>query len=101
MRLAQIDIYIGGQSESLVPGHPTPPIPSQRTIKFFWQLAGLFDQRLNDAVTVFVADLCQHHKTGVPLDQCGEEAIARARNQVSFPVTWYGPIFDFCRPVSD
>lgn len=76
MRVAEEDIDIGRQSELAMSGHLSASIPCQRSVEFLWQLARLFDQRLNDAVAVFVTDLGQHNKTGLPFDQCRDEAIA-------------------------
>jgi len=61
----------------------------------------LFDKRLNDAVAIFVADLCQHHKAGVALDQCGDEAVAGTCDQITFPVPWYSAIFYLRGPLTD
>ena len=37
----------------------------------------LLDQHLNTAVAVFVAHLCQHHKTEMTLHKRGNGAVAR------------------------
>jgi hypothetical protein len=52
-------------------------------------------------VAVFVANLCQHHKPRRPLDQGGNEAVARASSQVTLPVPRYGPVICLCRSVTD
>ena len=94
MRLAQKDIDISRQGERLVTRHLGTAIPCERAVQLFWQLARLLYQCLNDAVAVLVATLCQHHKAGVALDDCGNEAVSRARDQIALPMPWYRTVFN-------
>jgi hypothetical protein len=85
MGLTQIDVNISRQGEGLMPRDLRPTVPSQGAIQLFGQLTGLLDQRLNDAEAVLVANLCQHHVTRAPFDQCCDEAVAGACDEVTLP----------------
>ena len=101
MGLAQKHIDIGRQGEGLMPSDLRPTIPSQGAIQLFGQLTGLLDQRLNDVVAVFVANLCQHHVARAPFDQCCDEAVARSCDELTLPMARHGPIFHLGWPVTD
>ena len=101
MGLTQIDVNIGRQDEVLMPSDLRPTVPSQGAIQLFGQLTGLFDQCLDDAESVLVANLCEHHVTRVSLDQCCDEAVAGACDEVTLPMARHGPTFHLGWPVTD
>ena len=83
VRVTKKDIDIRRQREVPMPGHLLDTAPIKGFVKFFRQILRLLDEGRNDAVAVFVAKFCQHHKAGITLDQRGNEAVAQACNQAT------------------
>ena len=104
------DIDIRRQREVPMSRHLLAAVASKGLVKFFRQILRLLDEGRNDAVAVLVANFYQHHKAGITLDQHGNEAVARACNQVILlqadrrmhafavrPMTWDRTILDCSR----
>jgi hypothetical protein len=83
VRVTEEFIDIRRQREVPMPGHLRAAVPDEGSIELLRQLLQLLDEGRNDAVAVLGANLCQHHKARMPLDQRCNEAVARACNQVA------------------
>jgi hypothetical protein len=77
------------------------PVPGQRFIELTRQLLCLLDERGYDRLGVLVGHLCQHHVTGVTLDQGRDIAVLRSGQEIAFPMARHRPIFNRCRPLPD
>src|SRR6202021_1983126 len=54
-----------------------------------------------DRLGVFVGHLCQHHVTGMTLDQGRDIAVLRTGQQIAFPMARHRSIFNCCRALTD
>ena len=57
----KVDLDLGGQGQALMIGELFASVPGQRSVKFTGQSLRLFDQRRDDAFSILVRDLDQHH----------------------------------------
>ena len=101
MGIAEVDLDIRRQCESLVAGHFLTPVPRQRFVKFVRQLASVFDQGVGDGPSIFARELDQHQVARLTFDQRGNLAVVAATQLVTFPVPWYGSIVSRRGPFAD
>ena len=53
----------------------------------------MVDQRVDDRLGILVVDFDQHDVACFPFNECCNQIVLAAEQQVTFPVTGYGPIF--------
>ena len=97
LRITEVDIYICGYGEVLMPRHFRPAIPRKGFVELFRELSCLFDQGCRNALGVLVRDFSQHDKTGMPLNQRGDVTVVRTRDQIALPMARNGTIIDLSR----
>src|SRR5271170_2165213 len=61
----------------------------------------MLDQRVDDRLRIFAANLDQHRIAGMALDQSRNLAVLAAEQEVTFPVPGYGPVFHAGRTLAD
>jgi len=61
----------------------------------------LHDERVDHCLGVFALHPSKHHIASLSLYERRDLAIIIAEDQVTFPVSRYGSIFGFCRPLAD
>ncbi|CUH47827.1 hypothetical protein RUA4292_02003 [Ruegeria atlantica] len=101
MRVAKVDVEIGGQCQVLVIGKLFAAVPGQRLAKLSRQMLDLCGQRSHDSLRFFPAHLHEHDIARAPLHQRRDEAVLRAGDQVTFPVAGNGAVFDSGRAFPD
>nr|SPD49061.1 protein of unknown function [Cupriavidus taiwanensis] len=60
LRIAEVDLDVGRDSEALVTSHLRATIPSQRFVLFLRQLASVLDQGVDYSLGVLAGNLYQH-----------------------------------------
>ncbi len=70
-------------------------------VKFAGQSLRLFDQCRDDAFSILVRDLDQHHVARMTLDKRCDIAVPGPADQVALPMARHGAIFNRCRAFSD
>ena len=101
MRIAEVNLHIGGHGELLVLRHLQPAIPSQRAPQRCREPANLPAQCGDDRRGVFAAYLDQGGKTRMSLHQRGDVTVFCAPDEIAFPMAGDGTVLDFCGPLSD
>src|SRR5258705_13417774 len=76
-------------------------VPGQRPVEFTGQSLRLFDQRRDDAFSILVSDLDQHHVARMTLDKRCALAVPGPADQVALPMARPGAIFNGCRSLAD
>ena len=76
-------------------------IPGQRSVKFTGQPLRLFDQRRDDAFSILVRDLDQHHVARMTFDKRCDIAVPGPADQVALPMARHGAIFNGCGSFAD
>ncbi len=56
LRIAEVDLDVGGQRKSAVVGQLLATIPRQRPIELGWQLTRVLDQRIDHRLRVLAVD---------------------------------------------
>src|SRR5262245_38801503 len=87
MRIAEVDLDVGGQRKALMVRQLFAAIPGQRLVEFVRQLVRVLDEGVDDGLGIFAVDLREHDVAGLPFDQGGNLAIVAAKQEVTFPVT--------------
>jgi hypothetical protein len=54
-RITEIYLDIGRQRKLLMVGHFLAPVPRQRLVEFFWQLARILDQRVDHCLRILAS----------------------------------------------
>ena len=101
MWIAEIDLHVGSDGETLVVGHLLTAIPGQGAAQLLRQFAHMFGERADHGCGVPARDLEKHHKAGMALDQRGDVRVVRPGEKISFPVTWHGAVLSLGWPVAD
>ena len=92
---------LGGQGQALMIGELFSSIPGQRSVKFTGQPLRLFDQRRDDAFSILVRDLDQHHVARMTFDKRCDIAVPGTADQVALPMARHGAIFNGCGSFAD
>jgi hypothetical protein len=100
-RVTKIDLDLGGQCQALMIGELFASVPGQRPVKFTGQSLRSFDQRRDDAFSILVRDLDQHHVARMTLDKRCDIAVPGPADQVALPVARHGAIVNRCRSFAD
>src|SRR5271169_171734 len=95
VRIAEVDFHICGYREGFVFGHLQSAIPGQRATQRCGKPANLPAQCGDDRSRVFAAHLDQGRKTRMPFHQRRDVTVFCAPNEIAFPMTGNGAVFDF------
>ena len=87
MRIAEVDIDIGGQFQALMIGQFLSAIPREGLVELPREFLGLLDQGRDDAFGILVRDFEQHHIPGMAFDQRGDVAVLRPPDQIALPLS--------------
>src|SRR6185436_3550765 len=87
-RVTKIDLDLGGQCQALMIGKLFASVPGQRPVKFTGQSLRSFDQRRDDAFSILVRDLDQHHVARMTLHKRCDIAVPGSADQS--PSQWPG-----------
>src|SRR3974377_1996539 len=101
MWIAEIDLHVGSDGETLVVGHLLAAIPGQGAAQLLRQSAHLFGDRDDHGCGVPAPDIVQHHKAGLALDQRRDVRVVGPGEKISFPVTWHGAVLSLGWPFAD
>jgi len=82
--IAEVDLDVRGQLQSLVIGKLLATIPGQRLIEFAGEVLRVLDQGGDNAFGVLVGDLDQHEGAGMALDQRRHIAVLGPTDEVAF-----------------
>ncbi len=69
-------------------------IPSQRFVQFRRQLLRVLDERRHDRLRFLAGYFRKHHVARMTFDQSRNVAVLRSGQQIAFPMTGHGTIFD-------
>ena len=95
LRIAEVNLYIGSHCEAFVLGHLQSAVPSQRAPQRRGEFSYVLAQGSHHGSGVLARHLHQHAETRMTLHQRGHVTVARPAQQVAFPMTGDGTIFDF------
>ncbi len=97
------EIYLGvsRQGERFVVREFHAAIPGQRLTELVRQRPDLGAQGPHHGVGVLARDFQEHRKPGVPLDKRRDVGIATSGNEVTFPMTRDGSVFDLRRAIGN
>ena len=73
--------------------HLSAPVPDERVVKLVRQLAGMFDERVDDRLQVLASPASPASRTHLTLNQRRDLAVATFKDQLPFPMTRHRPIF--------
>ena len=92
--ITEVDLDVGVQAKALVISHFLTTIPGERLVEFSGQFVSMLDERVDHGLSVFTWHPDQHYVTGMALNECRDLTVIAAHDQVAFPVTRQGTIFD-------
>ena len=93
-RITEIHLSVRRQGEGLVVREFHAAIPGQGLTELVWPLPDVRAKGRHHGLGVLARDFHQHRKPGVPLDERREVGIATSGNEVAFPMTRDGSVFD-------
>src|ERR1700746_1176623 len=99
--IAEVNLYVRSHREAFVLGHLQPAVPGQRAPQRRGQSAHVPAQGGHHRSRVLAGHLHQHAKPRMTLHQRGHMTVARPAQQIAFPMTGNGAIFDFRRSLAD
>ena len=102
VRIAEVDLHVGGDGEVLVV-RPSPCPDPKSAIGAAAAAAGA-RVRARARTTVWLSlarHLHQHHEPRLAFDQRGDVSVVGSGQQVSLPVTWNGSILGLRRSLAD
>src|SRR3974390_865469 len=86
LRIAEVNIDVGGQREPAMIGKLFAPVPGQGLIQLVRYHLRLFDQRGNDGLRILVGYLRQRHVTRMPFDQRRDVAVLLPGQKNTLPL---------------
>jgi hypothetical protein len=85
--IAEIDLHVDSDGETLVVGHLLAAIPGQRAAQLLRQFAHMFGERADHGCGVPARDLEKRHKAGMALDQRRDVRVVRPGEKITFPAS--------------
>jgi hypothetical protein len=101
LRIAEVDVHIGSNGESLVVSQFSAPIPGQRRHQSVRKTFHLPNEGTHNILAFFPLDVNEHYESGLALCQGGNVRVLSTRKQISFPVAWDRTLLYFGRPFPD
>jgi hypothetical protein len=101
LRIAKVELNVGGNRDLFVLCHLRSSVPSQRLSQLDGQALDLLDQGADDCLSIFSIELYEHRKSGLTLHERGDMCIAGASDQIALPMPRDGSVFDRCRSFAD
>lgn len=93
-RITEIHLSVRCQSEGLVVREFHASIPGQGLTELVGQLPDVRAEGRHHGLGILARNFDQHRKPGVPFDERRDVGIATPGNEVAFPMTRDGSVFD-------